>query len=840
MTFTFTALLSLGLTLSLWVPVLTGSLPKPILRVQPDSVVIVGTKVTFLCEETIRANEYNLYKNGNLHTKFTKNKQKPANKAEFSLSYVGQQDAGLYRCSYRTQAKSSNYSDPLKLMVTEAYEKPILSAQASPVVTSRGYVTLQCETWQKYHRLILIVGPQKRSWRQDSQYNNSTRKYHALFTVGPVTPNQRWICRCYSYDRKRPFLWSAPSEALELLVSGNLQKPTLKAEPGSVIASGGAMTIWYQGNLDADICFLHNEGNQKTHSTQILQEPGNKGKFFFPSVTRQHAGQYRCYCYSSAGWSEPSDALELVVTGIYDYYEPRLSVLPSPVMTAGENMTLQCVSQKAYDKFILTKDDQKFTSSLDTEYISSSDQYQAQFVLRPTTTAHTGTFKCYGYYKNTPQLWSAPSAPQQILISGLSKKPSLLTHQGHILEPGMNLILQCFSDINYDRFALHKDGRADIMQHSSQQTDTGISMANFTLGYVSHSTGGQYRCYGAHNLSTEWSASSDPLNILITGWLQITPSLSVKPNSTVHSGENVTLLCGSMYSVDTFILSKEGSDQQPLRLKSKYHDRQSQAEFSMTAVTSHLSGTYRCYGSQDSSLYLLSFASAPVELTVSGPIRPSTPPPTTSMPLEGLQRYLKALIGVSVAFLLFLFILIFILLRRRHQGKFRKDAQKEKELQLSTGAAEPITRDREPRKRSNPAAATQEERLYASVQDMQTEDGVELNSWKPSEEDPQGETYAQVKPSRFRRAGAVSPSVMSREQLSTEYEQAEECPEVNSQAAESEESQDVTYAQLCSRTLRQGTAASPLSQAGEAPEEPSVYAALAAARPGAVPKDKEQ
>lgn len=122
----------------------------------------------------------------------------------------------------------------------------------------------------------------------------------------------------------------------------------------------------------------------------------------------------------------------------------------------------------------------------------------------------------------------------------------------------------------------------------------------------------------------------------------------------------------------------------------------------------------------------------------------------------------------------------------------------------------------------------------ASVEDMQTEDGVELNSWKPSEEDPQ------VKPSRLRRAGAVSPSVMSREQLSTEYEQAEECPEVNSQVAESEESQDVTYAQLCSRTLRQGTAASPLSQAGEAPEEPSVYAALAAARPGAVPKDKEQ
>lgn len=68
-----------------------------------------------MCEETIGAKEYNLYKIG---YGLIKNKQKPANKAEFSLSYVGQQDAGLYQCSYRTQAKSSDYSDPLELVVT--------------------------------------------------------------------------------------------------------------------------------------------------------------------------------------------------------------------------------------------------------------------------------------------------------------------------------------------------------------------------------------------------------------------------------------------------------------------------------------------------------------------------------------------------------------------------------------------------------------------------------------------------------------------------------------------------------------------------------------------------
>ena len=75
------------------------------------------------------------------------------------------------------------------------------------------------------------------------------------------------------------------------------------------------MTIWCQGNLDAEIYVLHKEGSQKPLDMQTPEKPENKIKFSIPSVTRLHAGQYHCYCYSSAGWTERSDTLELVVTG---------------------------------------------------------------------------------------------------------------------------------------------------------------------------------------------------------------------------------------------------------------------------------------------------------------------------------------------------------------------------------------------------------------------------------------------------------------------------------------------------------------------------------------------
>ncbi|XP_059109773.1 leukocyte immunoglobulin-like receptor subfamily B member 3A [Peromyscus eremicus] len=491
MTFTVTALLCLGLTLGLRTPVLAGALPKPILKVQPDSVVYKQTTVTFMCVETTGAKKYHLYKDGKQLLRHREILQNPKNKAEFSISKVKDNHAGRYQCRYQTHDEWSEFSDSLELMVTGAHSKPSLSAQPSPVVSEAGNVTLQCVSKQRYHRFILTgKGTRNISQMLDSEYNYSTQYYKALYSVGPVTSSQRWTFRCYSNYLRSPLVWSEPSDPLELLFSGILHKPTIKAEPGSVVTPGSPITIGCQE--DAEICVLHKEGSQNNPwGTQTREKPENKAKFSIPFVTQQHGGQ------------------------------------------------------------------------------------------------------C------------------------LSKKPSVLTHQGHILDPGKSLTLQCCSDTNYDRFALYKLGGGNFTQNGVKWTQDGFSLANFTLGSVTPFTGGQYRCYGAQNFSSEWSASSDPLDILITGQLPFSPSLSVKPNSTVHPGDNVTLLCQSTYKVDTFILSKEGAAHQPQRLKSKSEAWYFQAEFSMNAVTSDLSGTYRCYGSHNSSPYLLTQASAPVELTVS-------------------------------------------------------------------------------------------------------------------------------------------------------------------------------------------------------------------------------
>uniref|UniRef100_A0A8C9J0T0 Immunoglobulin domain-containing protein n=1 Tax=Piliocolobus tephrosceles TaxID=591936 RepID=A0A8C9J0T0_9PRIM len=254
---------------------------------------------------------------------------------------------------------------------------------------------------------------------------------------------------------------------------------------------------------------------------------------------------------------------------------------------------------------------------------------------------------------------------------GVSKKPSLSVQPGPVVAPGEKLTLQCGSDAGYDRFALYKEGERDFLQRPGRQPQAGLSQADFSLGPVSHSHGDRYRCSGAHNLSSEWSAPSDPLDILISGQFYDTVSLSVQPGPTVASGENVTLLCQSQGQFHTFLLTKEGAAHPPLRLRSEHRAPKYQAEFPMGPVTSAHVGTYRCYGSRSTDPHLLSHPSDPLELVVSG----EGPDPVLSE-LKGQhpQDYtVENLIRMGVAGLVLVFLGI-LLFEAQHSQRSPQDA----------------------------------------------------------------------------------------------------------------------------------------------------------------------
>ncbi|XP_037058067.1 leukocyte immunoglobulin-like receptor subfamily B member 4 isoform X4 [Peromyscus leucopus] len=377
------------------------------------------------------------------------------------------------------------------------------------------------------------------------------------------------------------------------VLAETLTKPKIWAEPHSVIAMYAPVTIWCQGSWDAKEYHLLKEGRTDLWDRQYPLESLDKAKFHIKQMTVDFAGIYKCNYKSPAGWSEHSDTLELVLTGAY--HKPSLSVWPGPAVTLGETITMQCSSLLGFGTFSLIQEGKHHLQWILDSQQSANREFQAHFVLDPVTTIHNGTFRCYGCFRNRPQVWSK---------------------------------------------------------------------------------------------------SSDSLHLLVS----------------------------------------ESKDQSPTHTE------------------------------------------------------------------NGLGRYQKVLIGVLVSLLLLFFLLILLILFRYQCKGKEKNAvladQRETNLQLLEGDTDPTARDRLPQKRSGPDAAIKEENQYASAMDPQPEETVELDSWNPSDEEPQRIVYAHVKPSRLHRAGSTSPSPLSGKVLDMKNNQSGENREMYSQ-----EPQNVTYAQLCRRTL---------------------------------------
>ncbi|XP_059109745.1 leukocyte immunoglobulin-like receptor subfamily A member 6, partial [Peromyscus eremicus] len=246
------------------------------------------------------------------------------------------------------------------VLFSEGLSKPTLRAVPSNVVTIGKQVTLLCEgplDAQEYH-----FYKEGNPHSQVPTAHEDTDKKDKIF-ISSIKSHDAGQYQCYY---KSPAGTSEHSDILELVVTGVYNKPTLSAWPNPVVTLGGSVTLSCISNKRYDgFVLIKDEQFYSSMDSQYVYDGQSSARFQVGPITLSERWSFRCYGYHASKpqvWSEGSDILELLVSGVY--YKPTLSAWPNPVVLLGGSVTLSCTSNQGYNRFILIKDKQ-FSSSMD-------------------------------------------------------------------------------------------------------------------------------------------------------------------------------------------------------------------------------------------------------------------------------------------------------------------------------------------------------------------------------------------------------------------------------------------------------------------------------------------
>uniref|UniRef100_A0A8B9XXQ7 Ig-like domain-containing protein n=1 Tax=Bos mutus grunniens TaxID=30521 RepID=A0A8B9XXQ7_BOSMU len=273
---------------------------------------------------------------------------------------------------------------------------------------------------------------------------------------------------------------------------GEYEKLSLSAWPSPVVPLGQTVTLQCHSHSPLERFRLFKRDGKR----RLPELQGDHfNNFTLGPVTGEHAGSYTC---SEAYWSAPSDPLQIVVSGVFK--KPSISAHPGPLVQQGDNVTLRCHSLVMFDKFILHHENSTGHFQRHGEMLTGG-YAPADFSIGPMTLVSAGTYRCYSSLRRSPYEWSAPSDPMDIMITGLSKKPSL-SAQG-----------------------LHGEVR--------RERDLGLTPGRVPSGSWDPAHSGIYRCYGSFTGSPYlWSDSSDPLFLSVTGSTTSTCPSTMDPHTT--------------------------------------------------------------------------------------------------------------------------------------------------------------------------------------------------------------------------------------------------------------------------------------------------------------------
>ncbi|XP_062992957.1 immunoglobulin superfamily member 1-like [Elgaria multicarinata webbii] len=637
--------------------------PKPNVSVSPSQVVAVGGNLTIHCKnEYYQESEFYLIKEGDLDV--LQKKRPRRNLAVFPITNAKASDGGIYWCYYGFLAspdqRYSCFSDKVYINITDpALNKPSIRVRQKGPHALGAKVQILCEGPEKglnfyFHKSMELIASQMAK----------SESYMTTFTINMVRLEDAGSYTCQYHLRGNPFVWSEPSDPVELAVRadspvGNIirlavaglvllvlvlivaeavylatngiifpgwwltrqrwtargyykPKPSISVIPSATVALGGNFTI---------LC--KSEGHQRTEfqlykegppaSLQLLHtELTERDEVLFPIVNAQqaHGGIYRCIFQSvhNEQWSDYSDEVHIYIREQF-YPKPNVSVSPSQVVAVGENLTILCKNEYYQEsEFYLIKE-----GNLDVLQKKRPSWNLAVFPITNAKASDGGIYWCYyGFISISDHRYSYFSERVYINITDPAlNKPSIKVRQKGPHALGAKVKMLCQGPEKGLNFYLYKS--MELIPSQTAKLEKNIT--TFTINMVRLEDAGSYTCqYHLRGNPFVWSEPSQPVELVVRDPSLSKPSIKVKPRGEGSLGMNITIECqGPEKDLKYFLLKSK----KRIAPQMTNPDRNT-AEFLLSLKRQEDATDYTCQYHRIGNPFVWSEPSDPVELTGSG------------------------------------------------------------------------------------------------------------------------------------------------------------------------------------------------------------------------------
>ncbi|XP_053089502.1 titin-like [Pangasianodon hypophthalmus] len=552
------------------VPLSVSEKPKPKLTSDLKGAALTGNSVTLSCTLKLQSAGWKFY-----WIKDTQSTETETATPSYTISSVRVSDGGQYWCraGKGNPVHYTHYSDDLWVNVI-ANPKPVVIIKPDTLVFRGETVTFRCDiqrgggtewtySWNKNARTLY-------SDRTTQQFSiSSVENYHG----------GKYTCR----GRRSDSQISKTSDPVTLSVSEK-PKPKLTSDLKGAALTGNSVTLSCTLKLQSAGWKFY-----WTKDTQSTETETATPSYTISSVRVSDGGQYKC----RAGKGNPvhythySDALWVNVIA---NPKPVVIIKPDTQVFRGETVTFRCDIQRGGGT--------EWTYSWNkNDYTLYPYRTTQQFSISSVTDSDGGKYTCRG--RRSDSQISETSDPVPLSVSE-KPKPELTSDLKGAALTGNSVTLSC-------TLKLQSAGWKYYWIKPTQSTETETATHSYTIRSVRVSDGGQYKCRAGKGNPVYYTHYSDAL------WVNVIenpkPVVSIKPDTQVFRGENVTFRCDIQRGGDTEWTYDWYRD------NSTFYPSHTTQEFSISVRNDHV-GKYTCRGRRSDSQ--ISKTCDPVTLSVSG------------------------------------------------------------------------------------------------------------------------------------------------------------------------------------------------------------------------------